>query len=149
MAYNPTRSHSTRQDQWNVGLHIGGNSYGLWDKKTGGEVDSDEVVYYPGGMNPKIVLGGRVTPGNITLQKLYDANDDGPFIATLINGVGKLACKVTQRPLDINGNPYTNGKTVIWNGKLKRVLIPDVDSEGTAAALMEVEITIEGIPAVV
>jgi len=146
MPYNPTRTHSARQDQWNVGLHIGGNSYGLWDKKTGGEVDSDEVVYWPGGMNPKIVLGGRVTPGNITLQKLFDGVDDAPYLPTLINGAGKLSCKVTLRPLDLDGNPY--GKTVIWSGKLKRVLVPDVDSEAQSPALIELEIVIEGVPTV-
>jgi len=39
------------------------------------------------------------------------------------------------------------GKAVVWTGKLKRVLIPDVDSEATAAALIEVEISVDSAPA--
>lgn len=148
MAFKPTREHSTRQDTWNVGLKVDGNSFGLWDKKTGGEVDSDEVVYWPGGMRPKLSLGGRVTPGNITLQKLFDGVDDhNDRLRLLLKAVGKAPCTVTQRPLDFDGNPY--GGRITWNGRLKRVLIPDVDSEGNSAALIEVEITIEGTPSVV
>ena len=133
-----------RQDTWNVGLHINGNSYGLWDKKTGGELDSDEVVYYPGGMGPRVSLGGRVTPGNVTLQKLYDGIYDDDKIDDLLNAVGRGDAIVTQRALDLNGKPY--GKKVVWSGKVKRVLVPDVDSEGTGAAMLEIEITVEGRP---
>lgn len=146
--WSATRQHGTRQDTWVVRLSIGGNHFGIWDKKTGGELDSDEVVYYPGGMLPKLSLGGRVMPGNITLQKLYDGVDDHKeHIGLLMRGVGKWDATVTQRPLDLNGQPY--GKAIQWKGKLKRVLVPDVDSEATSAAMLEVEITVEGTPQVI
>jgi len=140
----PPRQNGTRQDMFVVRLLVAGNSFGIWDKKTGGEFDSDEVKYYPGGMNDVVVLGGRTTPGNITLQRLYDRVDDHDRINTLLNGVGKYKCTVSQRPMDTDGNGY--GKSVYWVGKLKRVLVPDVDSEATSAALIEVEISVEGKP---
>jgi hypothetical protein len=154
MAYVATRQKSTRQDTWSVNVTIGGNSFGVWDKKTGGELDSDEVVYYPGAMGTRLSLGGRVLPGNLTLQKLYDVGDIGmsPIgtnktrLQQMFEAVGKQTVTITQRALDVDGNPYKGGPLVTWNGKLKRVLFPDVDSEGTAAALIEIEVTVEGVP---
>src|SRR5215831_18695795 len=128
----PPRTHGTRQDMFVVRLTVEGNSFGIWDKKTGGELDSDEVKYYPGGMNLPVTLGGKVTPGNLTLQRLYDRLDDHDRINDLFNAVGRGKVSVSQRPMDLNGDGY--GKPVIWTGKLKRVLVPDVDSESTTAA---------------
>ena len=121
-----------------------GNYFDVWDKKTGGDVDSDEVVYYPGGMVGRIALGGRVTYTNITLQRIYDGIVDHQAAQVMLDGVGKAVVEVNQRPMDINGHAY--GTTLTWVGKLKRVRIPDVDSEGTAAALFEVEITVNQEP---
>jgi len=142
--YKPTAQNSTRQDTWEVRLEVAGNNFGVWDKKTGGELDSDEVVYYPGGMDPKLSLGGRAMPGNITLQKIYDGVDDHQRVQALLNAVGRHSCKVTQQPLDFEGNRY--GQKFMWSGKVKRVLVPDHDSEATGAAMIEVEITIEDRP---
>jgi hypothetical protein len=133
-----------RQDQFAVTLHVAGNDFGFWDKKTGGELDSDEVKYFPGGTDQSVSLGGRVTPGNITLQRLYDRQDDDPNIQKLFNAVGKGTAIVTQRPMDKNSALF--GRRITWNGTLKRVLVPDVDSEATSAALLEVEITVAGKP---
>jgi hypothetical protein len=140
------RDNGARQDTWNVILTVAGHNFGVWDKKTGGELDSDEVKYYPGGMAQAQSLGGRVTPGNITLQRLYDRDDDDQYIQVLFNVVGKGKAVVTQRALNIDGKGY--GKHIVWTGKLKRVLFPDVDSEATSAAMIEVEITTDGTPSV-
>lgn len=140
-------TEGTRQDMFAITLEVAGNDFGYWDKKTGGELDSDEVKYYPGASSEAVSLGGRVTPGNLTLQRLYDRKDDHDRINDLLSVVGKGSVKVTQRPLDKDGNGY--GKRVVWTGTLKRVLIPDVDSEATSAALLEVEITTAGRPAAI
>lgn len=140
-------TQGTRQDQFAITVEVAGNDYGYWDKKTGGELDSEEVKYYPGATPDPVSLGGRVTPGNVTVQRLYDRLDDHDKINTLLNGVGKAVVKVTQRPLDREGNGY--GKRIVWNGTLKRVLVPDVDSEATSAALVEIEVTVAGRPSAV
>jgi len=118
---------------------------GAFDKKTGGELDSDEVTYYPGGMVPRISLGGRVNPGNLTLQRIYDRLDDHVHIARMLKAVGRGRVRVTQRPMDIDGN-LSPQKAVHWSGVLKRVQVPDVDSEATGAALLEIEVTVHGNP---
>ena len=137
-------TEGSRQDQFAITLKVAGHDFGFWDKKTGGELDSDEVKYYPGATDQSVSLGGRVTPGNITLQRLYDRDDDDPFIQILFNAVGKGSAIVTQRPMDSDSNLF--GNRITWLGTLKRVLVPDVDSEATGAALLEVEITVAGSP---
>jgi hypothetical protein len=139
------RVNPTRQDTFQINLTLNGQGMGIWDKKTGGELDSNELTYMPGGMAPRLSLGGQKLPGNLTLQRAYDRIMDHDKINTFLNAVGKGTVKVTQRPLDFDGHPY--GKSVIWHGILKRVNVPDVDSEGNAVAMMEIEITVGNNPA--
>jgi hypothetical protein len=140
----PKRTHGLRQDTWVIRVTLLGNSLGIWDKKTGGELDSDEVKYYPGGMNDQISLGGRVTPANVVLQRLYDGVDDHQDINVILGAVGHGVVTVSQTPMDQNGHPY--GDSIFWHGILKRVLVPDVDSEATAAAMIEIEVSTDSPP---
>lgn len=138
------RNAPTRQDTFRLTLTVDHRNQGIWDKKTGGDADSNELKYNPGNMGPPLSLGGRQVPSNVTLQRLYDRHDDHDDINFLLNRVGKADATVHQQPLDFDGHPY--GKTIHWHGTLKRVLVPDVDSEGTGAALVEVEITVGDTP---
>lgn len=139
------RNAGTRQDTWVVRVMINGNSFGVWDKKTGGELDSDDLKYYPGGMVDPEALGGRRTTANLVLQRIYDRLDDHAKINTILNAVGKGRVSVSQRPMDLDGNEF--GNPIVWNGILKRCLVPDVDSEATAAAMIEIEVSVSGFPA--
>jgi hypothetical protein len=145
MAESP-RDNPTRQDTWQIRMHLSDPQVwlGVWDKKTGGEIDSDETKYNPGAMRDPISLGGKKTVGNITLQRIYDRVDDHDNIMRLINGVGKRKCRVSVHPMTFFGHNW--GKALLYDGVLKRVSLPDVDSESNSAALIEVEITIDGIP---
>ena len=140
------RVSPTRQDTFVVHMKCAGVRTGVWDKKTGGDADSDELKYHPGGMVPAISLGGKKVPANIVLQRNYDKIADHDNINFLLNHVGRGECHVHQRPLGFDGNPYGAKGGVVWIGTLKRVTIPDVDSEGNAAAMLEVEITIATNP---
>lgn len=139
-----TRDAGTRQDTFVIRVVLDGSPLGIWDKKTGGALDSDELKYYPGGMRQAISLGGKKTTDNITLQRLYDRKDDHDKINTLFNAVGRGKLTISQKPMDPDGNEY--GRPIIWVGTLKRVFVPDTDSEGNAAALVEIEATIAGQP---
>lgn len=141
------RTNPTRQDTFRVRLQVDHVKFGVWDKKTGGDMDSNELKYSPGGMVPQISLGGQKMPANVVLQRIYDVVDDNDRINLLLAGVGRHDATVHQQPLDFDGNPF--GKAIVWHGTLKRVTVPDVDSEGNAAALVEVEITVSGNPSAV
>jgi len=140
-----SRVNGTRQDTFIVTLKVGTVSYGVWDKKTGGAVDSDDIKYFPGGMLPPISLGGKRTTDNVTLQRNYDRVDDHNKIEALLAAAGRGAVVITQRPMDPDGNP-SPGKAIQWIGKLKRVEVPDVDSESTTASLITIEATVSGYP---
>lgn len=143
------RTQGTRQDTWIIRCVLknptGGTvNLGVWDKKSGGELDSDDIKYYPGGMVPPISLGGKKTTGNVTLQRLYDRADDHDRIEQLLTAVGKGHMSIAQRPMDPDGHEY--GKSIKYEGTLKRVTLPETDSESTTAAMLEIEVGIAGYP---
>lgn len=135
----------SRKDMYDVtvtvdGRQLGGNN--TFDTMTGGEVDSDELKYKPGGMAPMVSLGGTTTVGQVVIGRLYDLKRDHPLIHWLISRVGKGNVVVKKQPLDVDGNAY--GRPLVYTGKLKRVLPPEVDSTSTDAAIVELEVTPAG-----
>jgi hypothetical protein len=151
-AFTMATGGPTREDTWQVNVQVedmaaGDGSMidlGVWDKKTGGDLDSTDTVYRPGGMAPQISLGGPKTTTNITVSRLYRLNRDHAHVKRLYAAVGKGKMTVAQQPLDIEGNVF--GDPVVWHGRLKTVKTPPVDSEASGAALLELEMTVEGYP---
>lgn len=139
-------SAGARQDTFATRVFLNGAYMGVWDKRQGGALDSDDVTYYPGAMAKKVSLGGRQTTDNVTLQRLYDLQDDHDKLQLWFNAVGKGVVVVHQRPIDGDGNEY--GHTITWSGKLKRAMPPEPDSEGTGAAMFEIEVSVAGAPTI-
>lgn len=138
------RNAGTRQDTWIIRVHLNGENMGVWDKKTGGKVDSDELKYYPGGMAKPQSLGGRRMTENLTLQREYDRIDDHGQINKWFNAVGRGKLDVSIRPMDIDGHEF--GKAINYTGILKSAEMPDIDSESTTASLMGIEVSVAGFP---
>jgi len=130
--------------QHRVSVKVDGVNLGVFDVMTGGESDSDEFKYRPGGMAPVIALGGVVTVGQLIVNRLYQLNRDHQNIHWLLSRVGKGNVVVTKTILDPDGNAF--GKPLVTKGLLKRVTPPEVDSNTTVdAAIIELEITPEGV----
>jgi hypothetical protein len=131
----------TREDTHLVTVTVGDRALGIFDQKSGGEIDSEESKYNPGGMTGEISLGGRRTIGNVTVERYYDALRDHPLITWLASQSGAARGKIGQAPMDaagkLRGDPYTYG------GTLKTVSPPDVDSTGNDAAKWSMEFTID------
>jgi len=119
---------------------------GVWDTKTGGQLDSEEQLYHPGGMATPISLGGRQNPENITLTRLAQVGRDWQAIPSLMNGVGKSRVTITDDVLDFDGNDMPGISGLTWTGTLKRVQPPPANSEDSGAAMIEIEVTIDGYP---
>lgn len=132
----------SRQDQYAVSVSIDGTDTGIWDKLSGGEIDSEETKYKPGGMATAVSLGGSVEVGNVTVSRLYVLPRDHAVIKTWINRVGKATVVVTKQSLDVDGNSF--GSPLVYQGTLKTVTPPEVDSESNDAALVELEVTCSG-----
>lgn len=133
----------SRVSQYDVSVSIDGNNLGTFDKMSGGNIDSEELKYRPGAMQPQISLGGSVTVGNVTVSRLYDHSRDHTSVPFLKGRVGKGVAVVRKQPLDVNGAPF--GNPIVYTGKLKALNLPEPDSESDDAALMELEVSTSGM----
>ena len=133
----------TREDTWLITVAIEGRDMGIFDKKEGGEIDSEENKYPPGGLQAEISLGGRQTFGELTCSRYYDTQRDHPLAGWLHQMVGAGRSAVGVTPLDFLGNP--RGAPLVYSGILKTFNIPDIDSESGDAALLELAFTVDGV----
>ena len=144
--------HPTRQDTWLISVLIEDINtgkmldYGTWDKLTGGVKQAQATTYRPGGMAPPISLGGVPTVTNCVVSRNARMVRDLQNVQQLIDGVGKAAMRITRTPLDFDGHPLAGVGGTVYNGTLDRITLPDIDSEGNAAALLELEMVVEGYP---
>ena len=133
----------SREDQYNVTVAVsyGGTtrSLGTFDTIDGGEVDSEEAKYWPGGLGQQLSLGGRRSVGNVTVARLYDLLRDHPIQGWLFGGVGKAEVTVTKTSLTVDGE--ATGKPLVYKGKLKAVTPTTHDSESSDAARFELEVS--------
>jgi hypothetical protein len=134
----------TRKDTYTIHVKVGGADLGVFDKMTGGNLDSDEFQYSPGGMVDPISLGGKRKPANFTVSRLYRLARDHNRMQFLLNHVGKGEVIVLKQPMDIDGNVF--GDPLVHKGTLKNVQAPEVDSESSDAGLLELEVTPNGPP---
>lgn len=135
----------SREDQYSVTVTVDGIDYGVWDGMTGGEIDSEEAKYKPGGLSPQVALGGTREVSNITASRLYQFDRDHSRINQLIARVGKGKATVARQPLDVDGNTF--GKPTVYTGILKQVTPPDFDSESGDVGKIEIEISTNAVVA--
>jgi hypothetical protein len=133
----------SRLDQYDVSVSIDGTNLGTFDKMAGGNIDSTETKYKPGNMAPQMSLGGSVEVSNVTVSRLYDLSRDHSRVPFLKGKVGKGTVVVRKQPLDVNGTPF--GTPVVYTGKMKSLNMPEPDSESSAAAIMEIEVSTVGM----
>jgi hypothetical protein len=135
----------SRADQGDVGVSVDGVDLGVFDQLTGGEMDSEETTYQLGGMGPRISLGGAQTPATITVSRIYDLARDHTIIHWLMSRAGKGDVVVRKKSLDVDGNAF--GRALTYTGRLKMVKPPELDSESSSAAKLDLEITPNSIVA--
>lgn len=134
---------TNRVDQWSVTVSIDSVPWGVFDARTGGDLDSTDTKFRSGGMGVEYSLGGTTTVNNVVLRRNYQMYRDHSHMHNIVpHRIGKARCRCGAQPLDADGNPY--GKPIIWNGVLKRVQFPDHDSNASDAGMLEIEISVDG-----
>lgn len=133
-----------REDMFRVSLTIDGESWGVWDQRTGGKVSANGVTYRPGNMGPQQSLGGVPTTDAVTLVRNYQHQRDHDKVGDLLAKVGTGICVAKALPLDQSGNAY--GKPIVWKGVLDSVEAPQHDSESTKAAMLTLTIAVSSNP---
>lgn len=135
---------NSRQDMFAVHVYVDGNYLGIFDKMTGGDKDSEETKYKPGALGSAVSLGGSQTTNNVVVSRLYDGATDGPLLNGpngLLANVGKVNMSVTKVALDTDGNPV-GGVGLTYAGILKTCTPPEVDSESSSAAMLQLECSV-------
>jgi hypothetical protein len=122
---------------------VGKKDLGTWDRKEGGEIDSEENKYKPGGMAKEISLGGTKTYGNVTFSRYYDWQRDDPDMAWMINSVGSARGSFGVQMLDVFGNPQ--GGLLSYGGTIKTVTPPELDSTSNDPAMLSIEMTVDTV----
>jgi hypothetical protein len=133
----------TREDTWLITCAVDGRDLGVFDTASGGELDSEESKYKPGGMAAEISLGGTRTFGNLTITRYCDIVRDWPVIKWLGARVGSGRCAIGITPLTPIGE--RSGEPLTYSGTLKTCTPPETDSTGTDAAMVSLEFTIDGV----
>lgn len=130
------------QPQNRVTVSAGGVSWGVWDKLTGGDIEAEVQTYSPGGMAEKVVLSAPQSFSDMTISRIYD----GGLAPALIRDAGAGGEVVVTRQT-LNDRKQAEGPAVVYRGRLKGVKLPDVDSEGSDAALMEITVAVASVTA--
>jgi hypothetical protein len=133
----------TREDTYLITCAVDGVDMGVFDTKSGGELDSEESKYKPGGMAGEISLGGTRTFGNLTITRYCDFIRDWPQLKWLASRVGAARGSIGITPLTPMGERA--GDPLVYAGTLKTATPPDLDSTGTDAAMLTLEFTVDGV----
>lgn len=125
-----------REDTYSVRASVTWNGrtedLGVWDKQSGGAVDTASNPYRPGGLADQIDLGGTRTWSPVQITKLYDETLNA-LEAWLDDAAGKAVLVVTKQPTDAEGVAYGRPKT--YRCRLKASTPPNVDSASSSPAL--------------
>jgi hypothetical protein len=148
----PPTPGPARQDTFRVTVQVKNpntgrlENMGVFDKKSGGGLDTDVYKYKAGGMVPEISLGGSPTYGDVTLQRLYRYERDHLRLNDWMAWCGHATTTILQFPMDIDGNAWDTPITMV--GILKTVNPPDHDSESNNPAMLEIVVSPHGAPRV-
>ena len=132
----------SRQSQDRVQVTIDGEDWGVFDKFSGGEADSEETRHRPGGMGAEKSLGGMLTISNVTISRLYERERDHERVHALMNRAGKSRIVASRSKLDDDGNPF--GAPYVYTGIIKTITPPEHDSESDDTAMLEIEFVPDG-----
>jgi hypothetical protein len=136
----------SRKDQSALSVTIDGEDTGIWEKKTGGGMGSDNSLIYPGGRARPVSIGGKQIPGPVTLVRTVDLDRDWPKIKLWQSKCGKQKPVIVKdQALDADDNVFGSPFTQI--GTLTACNEPERDSEDSSAAQVTIEVAVEGAPA--
>jgi len=127
---------SVLKHQWITTVWVEGiGDIGKFDQSTGGMGDSEEKKYREGGQVDESVLGGARSRSNVTVERLFRAERDGPIFKRLDAARGKAQMIVTKTPADADLNPISlpGVEPLIYRGKVKAVTGPDTDSSDSSS----------------
>lgn len=135
---------SLRQDQASVSLTVDGTKLPfIFNRREGGNTDSEESKTFPGGMRPQKAHGGPQTVENVTLAGEFIPQQDHEGLRWLRSRAGKGVVSASEQLLDVDGNAF--GRPDTWTGVLKSVNTGDYDASSGDPRELEVEVSTDGV----
>lgn len=133
-----------RQDQASCTLTVNGRELPfVFNKRDGGEVDSETSKSFPGGGRRQKAHGAPATVEDVTLAGEMVPDRDHGEIQWLKSLVGsEPVAGVVENALDANGAAYRVLNT--WTGILKRVNTGTYDANSSDMREFELEVTTDG-----
>lgn len=126
--------------QFAVSAVVDGQTIGIFDTMSGGDVVSDESKHRPGGMGPEVSYVALPSPAQITVTRVYEKTRDHELIRTLTAKAGRVTGSITEQPLDEDGNAW--GNPVVYSGRFLGVKRGDVDSTSNDPRMFELDFSI-------
>lgn len=104
------------QSDYLVTVTINGVPAGVWDSRSGGEVDADVPSKYTG-EGKKTYATRKQAIGDVTCTRTHERERDHELGRNIEKLVGRATASVSEQPLDADGMPW--GKPKVWTGILK------------------------------
>jgi hypothetical protein len=131
-----------RQDEANCTLTVDGRDMPfLFQKRSGGKVDSEGSKSFPGAMTPQKVHGGQQTVEDLTLEGEFVPARDNEQIQWLKTRAGKGQAHVNENGLDVDGNVIVPGINN-WSGVLKSIDPGNFDSTAADPRMFVIEVEV-------
>lgn len=124
-----------------VDLPSGTTSLGVFDKRTGGDTQSQPPKHRPGGGGPEKSYAALPTYADVVVSRVYERSRDHELMRTLGNNAGRVKATVTEQPLDDDFHAW--GSPVIWRGRLSTTKPGDYDSTSSAVRMLELTVIVE------
>jgi hypothetical protein len=112
-----------------VTAEIDGEEFGPFDTFNPGEVSSSTGRHRPGGQRTAVRTRGLPERSTGELTVVPKTAGELTRYRALERKAGRVAMKVVEQPLDVNGDPQ--GKAAIWTGLLESININNVDSDSS------------------
>jgi hypothetical protein len=122
-------------------LPTGTVNLGIFDKRTGGDVQATAAKHRPGGWVSEKSYASLPTYTDVVINRVYERDRDHEMLRTLDNRAGRSMITVTEQPLDPDGHAW--GNPITWRGRLLQIKHGDYDSTSAAVRQFEVHVSIE------
>lgn len=126
------------QSKITVSLEGVGQIPGSWADRTGGKRTSENTEVWPGGMEPKINLGGRQDLEPVELVRPFLLARDRAYVAPIDNAAGNKKATVSEQLLDPDKNAF--GAPFVWVGTLTEADFGDAQASSTDGRMITLTI---------
>lgn len=129
-----------RTDQERVTVRVGDLDVGVFQSFSGGGISTEDTKNRPGGMGPEESLGGPASRDTFTVGRLYKLERDHALFKVL-DQMARDGARVVAVRQKLNRDRSPFGDPITYTGTLMKVTPPDHDSNESARAIFELEIS--------